>query len=319
MAKIVTFTINPSVDKSASVPNVSADEKLRCDTPFFEAGGGGINVSRAIRKLGGESEAYYASGGPTGEMLEFLLTKEEINHHPIHIKGWTRENLAIYEKNTGHQYRFGMPGPKFNSSEWQACLDQMSQSSSSADYLVASGSLPQSVPDDFYARLAKNLKGGKAKFILDTSGTALSLALKVGVYLAKPNLREFGLLAGRQFEDEVKLRETAQRFIEEETCEVLVISLGGAGVLLATKRGQQRFMTPTVPIVSRVGAGDSMVAGTTLGLARNLTVEEAVQFGVAASASTVMTPGSELCRREDAEKLFEQIKKESSKSLSSLS
>ncbi|HBG06605.1 MAG: phosphofructokinase [Geobacteraceae bacterium GWC2_58_44] len=307
MKTIVTLTMNPAIDKSSSVDHVVAERKLYCTAPRFEPGGGGINVSRAIRKLGGESLALYPSGGPNGETLQFLLNQEGIRHRPIPVKEWSRENLIVLEGSTGQQYRFGMPGPNLIEEEWRRCLAEILSSDPPPDYIVASGSLPPGVPLDFYARIARLGKEHGARVVVDTTGEPLRLALREGVYLIKPNIGEFRDIVGPGSEDESRIREMAKKVVSDGQCEVVAISLGAAGVLLVSEAGTERLQPPTVPIISKVGAGDSMVAGMVLSLARGNDVGDAVRFGVASGTAAVMTPGSELCRREDAERLYQQM------------
>jgi 6-phosphofructokinase 2 len=307
MKKIVAFTMNPAIDKSSSVEHVVAERKLYCKTPRFEAGGGGVNVARAIKKLGGESVLLYPAGGYTGNRLRELLQEEGISHRPLSIAGTSRESLVILEESTGQQYRFGMPGPMVKREEWEHCLRELSAIRPQPDFLVASGSLPPGVPSDFYARVARIGKELGAKVIVDTSGEALKQALQEGVYLVKPNYREFRDLVGRELKEEAQIEEEAVKMVESGRCEILVISLGAAGALLVSKDVAEHIRPPTVPIVSKVGAGDSMVAGTVLSLARGLAPREAVLFGIAAGAAAVMTPGTELCRREDAERWFAKM------------
>jgi len=307
MKKIITITMNPAIDKSASVSQVIVERKLYCHSPRFEPGGGGINVSRAIRKLGGESTAIFPSGGPTGEYLLELLQKEGLACRPIPVKGWTRENLVVLEESSGLQFRFGMPGVTLGDMEWQNCLDAISAGDQKPDYIVASGSLPPGVPDDFYAQVARIGKGLGARVIVDTTGNHLRLALQEGVYLIKPNIRELGELVGKELVDESSQREIAMEMVSSGQCAVVALSLGAGGVLLATADGCERLQTPLVPIKSKVGAGDSMVGGIVLSLARGNEMSDAVRFGIAAGAAAVMTPGSELCRREDAERLYGQL------------
>jgi len=307
MQTIVTVTMNPAIDKSSNVENVVPERKLRCRVPSYEPGGGGINVSRAIRKLGGESTAFYLAGGTVGQMLSGLLDEEGIDHHPITIDGLTRQNLTVYEESTGQQFRFGMPGPEVTEEQWNQLLKVLSAHVPKPAYLVASGSLPSGVPKDFYARIAKSAAELGARMIVDTSGEALLPAVREGVYLIKPNLRELGDLGDTEIEKESGQEALARRVIEKGESEVVVVSLGAAGALLVEKQGHQRLRAPTVPIKSKVGAGDSMVAGITLRLAQGDSVAEAVRFGVAAGAAAVMTPGTELCRKEDTESLYQKM------------
>jgi 6-phosphofructokinase 2 len=307
MKSIVTISINPAIDKSANVAHVVAERKLYCKQPRSEPGGGGVNVSRAIRKLGGESMLLYSAGGLTGERLQELLNEEDLVHRPLPIEGSIRENLVILEESTDQQYRFGMPGPEFQKKEWEQFLQRLSVIEPSPDYLVASGSLPPGVPADFFAQVARIGKKRGAKTIIDASGEALEKALQEGVYLIKPNVREFRALVGKDITEESQIKAEAQKMVRSARSEVLVISLGAAGALMVSEEIAERILPLTVPIVSKVGAGDSMVAGIVLSLARGKTLRESIIFGVAAGTAAVMTPGTELCRKEDTERLFENM------------
>ena len=307
MKSIITLTMNPAIDKSTSVAQVIAERKLYCNSPRFEPGGGGVNVSRAIRKLGGESTALFPCGGPAGEYLLKLLQQEGLACRPIPVKGWTRENLVVLEESSGRQFRFGMPGTTLEDKEWSSCLDVLAAVDHKPDYIVASGSLPPGVPDDFYAQVARIGKGLGARVIVDTSGNPLRLALQEGVYLIKPNIRELGELIGSEPADENSQQEIVMEMVRSGKNAVVALSMGAGGVLLASADGCERLRTPVVPIKSKVGAGDSMVAGIVLSLVRGNEVRDAVRFGIAAGAAAVMTPGSELCRREDVERLYGQL------------
>lgn len=307
MHPIATLTVNPAIDKNTSVELVVAEEKLRCERASREPGGGGVNVSRAIQRLGGQSTAVYTAGGFTGDILKTLLSEEELEHHPVSTEDWTRENLIVYEERSGRQFRFGMPGSRIAESEWQRSLDVLRETDDPPEYIVASGSLGEDMPSDFYSKVGRLAGEIGTRFVLDTSRDALRDGLDAGAYLIKPNLRELQQLAGEELDSEREQEHAARQIIQDGRSEVVVISLGAAGVLLVTADGSEHFRAPTVPIRSKVGAGDSTVAGIVLGLHRGLDLREAVLFGVAAGAAAVMTPGTELCRRDDTERLFEDL------------
>jgi 6-phosphofructokinase 2 len=307
MPTIVTLTMNPAIDTSTSVEHVAPERKLYCQQPRHDPGGGGINVSRAIHKLGGVSLALYPVGGPTGEMLRHLLEQEKLTHYPLPIAEWTRENFVALDETSGQQYRFGMPGPTLQKAEWQQCLDTLSTLHPAPDYLVASGSLPPGVPTDFYERVVLWAREIGARTIVDTPGDAFRAAARAGVYLLKPNLRELSELVDQELSDEVQQEAAAMDLVQRGHSEVVVLSLGAAGVLLVSAAGCERLRAPTVPIQSKIGAGDSTVAGIVLSLARGQSLREAVTFGIAAGAAAVMTPGTELCRREDTERLYARM------------
>ncbi|MDZ7703023.1 MAG: 1-phosphofructokinase family hexose kinase [Trueperaceae bacterium] len=307
-SRILSLTMNPSVDESSRTDRVVPDDKLRCSAPEREPGGGGINVSRAVAKLGGSAPAFFTAGGPPGEVLQTLLAAEGLERHPLAVDGWTRSNLTVLEESAEQQFRFVFPGAALAETEWQRCLGELEDQHT--NYLVASGSLPPGVPEDFYARLAERSAERGVKLIVDTSGAPLEHAARAGVYLLKPNIRELQQLAGASVEDEEGLEHFAYRLVARGACDVLVVSLGAGGALLVTDDSHHYVRSPTVPIKSKVGAGDSMVGGIVLGLARGLSVLEAVRFGVAAGAAAVMTPGTELCRREDTEQLYTRTRQE---------
>jgi 6-phosphofructokinase 2 len=300
--------MNPSLDKNVRLEHVVAERKLRCEQPRYEPGGGGINVSRAIDRLGGTSLAVYPAGGAIGEMLEDLLDAQDLEHWRIEVEGMTRENLTVFEETSDRQFRFGMPGPALQEQEWQRCLDVLSTVEPRPDYLVASGSLPPGVPVDFYARVAHCIKESGCRLIVDTSDDELRAAAEAGVYLLKPNMRELGQLAGHQIEGEDEQVDVAREIVRREQAQAVAVSLGAAGAVLVSEGKTTRLRAPTVRIRSKIGAGDSMVAGIVWSLAQGWDLVEAARYGVAAGSAAVMTPGTELCRREDTERLYEQMK-----------
>ncbi|MHC2991883.1 phosphofructokinase [Pontibacter sp. HJ8] len=308
MHKILTITLSPALDKSTHVSRVLPEKKLRCEEPRYEPGGGGINVSRAVRKLGGQSIAWLLSGGPAGERLCQLLEEEGVEFWNLQTKNWTRENLMVMEESTGDQFRFGMPGPAVEEHEWKQVLEKLEALQELPEYVVASGSLPQGVPDDFYYQMAVIAHKRGFKLMVDTSGDALIKAAGEGIYLIKPNLGELAKLAGKEHISAFEQEELAMKVLEEGKCKVLVVSLGPRGAMLASKEtGIQYVVPPTVKQQSAVGAGDSMVAGMVMSLLKGCPLGEVVRYGVAAGTAATMTPGSELCRKEDTDKIYDWL------------
>lgn len=311
MTKIVTLTLNPALDKSTETVRLLPDEKLRCDPPHWEPGGGGINVSRALKLLGGHSLCIYLAGGPSGAKMEELLRAEGVEQLRISSKEATRENLVVFEKSTQRQYRFGMPGAKVTEEELNACLDAIRNLPEEVEYLVASGSLPGGAPDDFYATIARIAREKKIKCVIDTSGPALMKAADYGVGLLKPNLSELSEMAGKEYVNALEQEEIAKKVIREGKASILAVSLGPRGAMLATRDTIEYVVPPTVKLVSTVGAGDSMVAGMVLALSLGKSMKDVIRWGVAAGTAAVMTPGSELCRREDVDEIFNWLKEKS--------
>ncbi len=306
---ILSLTMNPVIDKSTQADIVLPRKKSRCDPPTYEPGGGGINVSRAIRKLGNQSVAWYLAGGKSGDLLYDLLDEEYVEQRKFDTDKDIRENLMVFDRSTGENYRFTMAGPEFSKSDWKDILKEIENLDSPPEYLVASGSLTPGVPDDFYARLAEKCKKTETKFILDSSGKSLQEALKSEVFLIKPNFREMASLLGKENITGMEMEKEARNFVESNPCEILVLSLGSKGSMLVQPgKRPQYIIPPEMPVKSAVGAGDSMVAGIITGLAKGFDVPEAVQYGVAAGTAATITEGSQLCRKEDTDEIFEWLK-----------
>lgn len=309
---IVTLTLNPSVDVNADVEQVVPNRKLRCGQATYEAGGGGINVARAIQRLGGSALAMFTSGGISGQRIESLLEAEGVAVQPLRISGETRETLNVTESSSDNQFRFVMEGPTLEESDWEGLLAAVRALDPAPEFLIASGSLPPGVPADFYGRLSAIAAKTGSKLIVDTSGAALQHAAGEGTFLLKPNLNEVRELAGGKPFSDVFLEGMARSLVAAKRAKVVAVSMGAAGSLVVWEGGATRVVAPTVPVVSRVGAGDSMVAGTVVALTRGMPIEEAVRYGVAAGTAAVMTPGTELCRRDDTDRLYEQMRATSS-------
>lgn len=306
MFNIVTITFSPCIDKSTSVPALIPERKLICTAPKLEPGGGGINVARAIKKLGGEAIAIFPSGGYTGRYFNHLMEKENIPVVVIETLNETRENIIVLDNETNCQYRFGMPGTEENEKEWKQILKALEELKDVA-YVIASGSLPPGVPLDIYAQISKIAKSKNAKYIVDTSGEALNYAVAEGAYLLKPNLGELAMLAGKKEIMPEEAKAIAKSIIESCKCEVMVVSMGAAGAMLVTKDMAETIMPPPVIKQSTVGAGDSMVAGIIYFLSLGKNISEAVQYGVACGTAATMHPGTELCKKEDADRLYALI------------
>jgi 6-phosphofructokinase 2 len=301
---IVTLTLNPALDISTATERVVPEHKLRCEAPRRDPGGGGINVARVVDALGGTAEAVFPAGGPTGQaLLAALRGGGGLQAHPVPIAGETRHSLTVDERaDGGQEYRFVLPGPDLSAVELDACLEAVAERGRDADFVVASGSLPPGVPANIYARLAALLPAGGPRLIVDSSGPALRQAM--GAWLVKPSLRELQTLAGRDLPDATARVVAARGLIVEGLAEVVVLSLGADGAMLVMREEQEHFPAIAVPVRSTVGAGDSMVAALALALCRGEPLRQAVRFGMAAGAAALLRPGTQLCRREDVDRLF---------------
>jgi 6-phosphofructokinase 2 len=308
--RIVTLTPNPAIDIATSVPTVAPLQKLRCAAPRRDPGGGGINVARVVQRLGGDVIAIYPAGGSTGQLLRRLVDREKIQSVVVETAEETREDFTVTEERSGQQYRFVLPGAPLRESEWKECLNAVARVEG-ASFLVASGSLPPNVPEDFYARVGGVAKRKGSKLVLDTSGTALAAALGEGVYLVKPNLRELQEVANMPLSGPDDWVEASRRLVTSGRVEVVVLSLGHRGALLITAEATFRAHAPYVHVVSAVGAGDSFLAAMVWQLACGAGLLEAFRYGVAAGSAAVLNPGTELCHAVDVTRLYKEIQIES--------
>lgn len=306
---IVTITMNPAVDKSTSIDKLVPEKKMRCSELITEAGGGGINISKAIKELGGDSLAVFPSGGMNGKLIENYLSERQISFKSIPVAHETRENIVVRETATNSQFRFVMPGTPLSEKEAHACFELLQQLEPRPTCIVASGSLPPGLPENFFAQLGKVVKQLNARYVIDTSGKPLQLAAKEGVYLLKPNLGELSALVGKEHLEVNEVDDAAMEVIKQGGCEVMVVSMGPTGALLVTRDGCEHIPTPTVKKQSTVGAGDSMVAGMMWMLSQGKPISEMARFGVACGTAATMNPGTQLFKKEDVYRLYDWINK----------
>ncbi|OYU82327.1 MAG: phosphofructokinase [Flavobacterium sp. BFFFF1] len=304
---IITLTVNPSLDKSTTFKGLVPEQKIRCENPHYDAGGGGINASKAIARLGGESLCVFTSGGDTGKQLEALVQKEKIETLTIPVSHPTRENLIALDLNTNSQYRFGFPGEALSEPEQHGILESIAVLK--PKFLVASGSLTEGMSPDFYQQIAEIAKKSGTKFIVDTSGEALQKTLDTGVYLVKPNVGELAKLVGVEKLHTDEADDAARTLIEKGQAEIVVVSLGPQGAVLVTKDITEFVPAPNVPKKSTVGAGDSMVGGMVWALSEGKSLKEVIRWGVACGSAATMNEGTQLFKAQDAKRLYEWLNK----------
>lgn len=305
---VLTVTVNPALDVSTHVERIVPEHKMRCGTSQFDPGGGGVNVSRAIRNLRGYSTAIVALGGPTGQAYRGFLEQTGVVSRVVTISGNTRESFTVAEATTGDQFRFVLKGPTLDDVEWRACLGAIAEHLPHGGYLVASGSLPPGVPDDFYARVARVARDDDVRVVVDSSGPALAAALQEGVHLIKPSRSELIALAGADADaEDPTLIAAAHDLVVRGAAQGVALTLGAAGAVLTTRDAQLRLPTPRVDVVSAVGAGDAFLGGLILRLAQRRPLADAFRTAVAAGSATAMRPGTNLCEDADVARLEAEL------------
>lgn len=304
---VLTITLNPAIDKSSTVNGIKPEKKLRCSAPVYEPGGGGINVARALARLGIGVDAFFPSGGSSGALLETLLAKEEVGTIPLKTMGETRENFIVVDTTTAQQYRFGMPGEPLRAEEIDEVYYVIAHLSPFPEFVVISGSMPPGFPLGYMNRLIRLMKQKQAKIILDTSGDGLREAMQEGIFMVKPNLGELGRLVGKESLDNRSSEQAAKQLIEAGSAELVVVSLGAQGAYVVTRDESHYILAPNVKRISTVGAGDSMVGGMVSVLAKGGSTMEMAMMGVACGTAATMNAGTALFKKNDVDELYQWL------------
>lgn len=306
-APILTLTLNPALDMATDVPEIVAGNKLRCTDPHLDPGGGGLNVSRAIKALGGDSLALVALGGLTGDRLAGLIRADGITFLSILGPGETRQSLTVTEKTTGKQFRFMLPGPVWGEAERARVFTLLSATARPGGISVISGSQPPGVPADFPAQLAASMD--QSRIVLDTSGSALFEAVQnpiPGLEVLRMDGEEGEELAGRTLHSREETADFASELVKRGVAKSVIVARGADGNVLANAEERLFSPAPKVKVKSTVGAGDSFVAAFVLAMARGQDAATGLAMASAAAAAAVMTDATQLCRAEDVMRLMPQ-------------
>lgn len=301
---ILTLTLNPALDMASDVAEIIPGHKLRCSDPLLDPGGGGLNVSRAIRALGGDSLALVAIGGLTGDRLAGLIRAAGVTFLSILGPGETRQSLTVTEEKTGKQYRFMLPGPVWGEAERARVFTLLRATARPGGISVISGSQPPGVPMDFPAQLAESMPGSLV--VLDTSGKPLVEAVRnpiAGLDVLRMDSEEAESLTGHALESRKDTADFAQGLVLKGVARKVVVARGADGNVLASAEQRLFSPAPKVRVRSTVGAGDSFVAALVLAMARGQADDEALAMGTAAAAAAVTTDATQLCRPEDVMRL----------------
>ncbi|WP_327134863.1 1-phosphofructokinase family hexose kinase [Streptomyces sp. NBC_01343] len=307
---ILTLTMNPAVDLCWEVGHLEVIGKNRARVRSVAAGGGGINVARHVVRLGGRATAFHTAGGAVGLRLNRLLDEEGIDHVAVGIDDETREALVLFETGSRHGYHVVPPGPHLDEREGRRSLDALVQAVGNCPYVVASGSLPGGLPDDFYAAVARRIREAGSRLVLDTSGPALRGALTEGVFLLRCNRTEAESMAGRPVRDFDDARALNEHLLTTGAAEIAVTTLGELGALCSTGHGHTELHAPPLPgePLSDAGAGDSMVAALVTRLAAGEDPVSACALGVAVAAAAMLTPSTEPFDLDVARSLRSQVR-----------
>ena len=293
---ILTVTFNPALDVCADVAVVAAHHKLHCTDATRTPGGGGINVARAVHRLGGEATALFPYGGSTGQLLCDLLAAEGVPVAAVPTAGVTRVDFAVRETSTGREYRFVLPGAALGPGDADRCVEEIVRRAGPGSFVVISGSLPSGFDPTTLEALVAHLHRVESHVVADTSGPALATLARSGALVLKPSRNELTQHAGRPLTSVDDVVEAADDLRRLGPNRAVLVSLGADGAVLVTGHRPPCTLTaPDLAVVSTVGAGDSLVGGLVLALATGHGLVDAARRGVAAGCAATLAPGHHLC------------------------
>ena len=304
---IVTVTLNPAIDQTLVLERFVAGDTLRVKSSRLDPGGKGINVSRVVRELGGESVAMGFAPGGLGRYIEQTLKGEGIECDFVHTKGETRTNITIVDETRHMHTILSDPGPQTDARFAEQLLTKLRKRLRADDWLVVAGSIPPPLLPEIYSEIISLARETWVHTVLDADGPALVAGVAGKPEIVKGNRRELERLLGRHLGDEESTLKAAEA-LREMAIRMAVVTRGREGAVAVSDEGSWRSLAPRVRAVSAVGSGDAFLAGVVLCLSRGGAMEEALRLGVAAGTACVLTPGTELCHLREVDILQPRVK-----------
>jgi 1-phosphofructokinase/tagatose 6-phosphate kinase len=291
---IVTVTLNAAIDRTLVVPSFQPGQRHRASVGFPSAGGKGINVARALKRLGAPVVCTGLAGGRTGTLLVEELTHEGILNDFVRIGGESRTSIAVLDPTSNQYTEINEWGPEVTEEELQILREKLAYLAQRAEFVVLSGSLPRAVDPGFYGELVRELNRGQLLTVVDSEGEPLRLAVEAEPYLVSPNQQEAEALVGHEFVDEEDLAAGLDEIADLGARNVLITQEAGCYALLREDRTELRIRAeaPRVEPVSEVGAGDTLLAGFLAARAAGKPFDEAVRSAVAAGVASVLEAGA---------------------------
>ena len=304
---IITVTMNPAVDKTVDLEKMIHGGLNRVKNVILDAGGKGINVSKTIQELGGETVATGFVGGSGGLLITKMLQEMGIRSDFVEIRNEIRTNLKVVEAD-GNVTEFNEAGPLVSEEELEELTQKLLSYANEETLFVLAGSIPGGIGKTVYQTLTRKLKERGARVFVDADGELFVHSLEAGPDIVKPNRHELEEYFHKDYRvDETELIGMGQNLLEKGIG-MVAISLGQMGALFITRDEVLRCPGLKVEAHSTVGAGDAMVAALSYGINRGLSVSDCARLGIATSAGAVTTKGTKPPKRELVEELKKQVR-----------
>lgn len=309
---IITVTLNPAVDHTLDLHHLTLGDTNRVQNSRIDPGGKGINVSRVLQELQRESMASGLAPGSLGRFVEHSLLERGILCDFVHTRGQTRTNLTVVDESLHETTLLSYRGPEIDPRHLDTLQTKLRRYISSGDWLVVAGSIPPPIEAIAYEKLIELGRVAGAKTVLDADAEALAAGLRGKPDLVKTNHHEAERLLDVELDDEASL-ENAAREMRRAGAGTAVVTAGRRGAVAVTEDEVWWAWPPEVEVVSSVGAGDAFLAGMLLQLSDNAEMEEALRWATAAGAAACLSPGTQLCKRDDVLRLLDQVRVERTK------
>jgi len=303
---IYTVTLNPALDRTIWIDELQQEDVNRIHREENYAGGKGIDVSRMIQILGGDSIALGFLGGYTGLEIEGILLNEGIAHDFVRTSEETRTNIIIHETKNGKELKFSASGPEIQPAELGLLIQKIDSLKPSPSFVVISGSIPVGLNAGIYTQLTLAFEKLGARVVLDADGDALRKGIKATPYIIKPNVKELSRIIGSEPKSKDEFVGASRKLLSGEL-EIVVLSAGSSGLYVVQKDSAFRTIPPEVEAVNTVGAGDAVVAGLVWGLETGVSLKDSAILGTACGTATVLSEGTAMGSRETIEKLLREI------------
>lgn len=306
---VITVTLNPAMDKTIVLDTLKEGSVNRVCQEREDAGGKGINVSKMIRNLQGETMATGFLGGHTGAQIRSQLDQMGIKHKFVEVEGNTRTNIKIVDKEKCLYTDINEPGAPVSAKALKALEDSVFGLMTENDVIVLSGSIPQNVEKRIYGKWIAMAKSMGIKAILDADGEALREGIQAGPYMIKPNIHELERYMERKIETTEQIIEAARSLLKTGI-EIIAVSMGEEGSVFVTRDKAFIAEALKIEVKSTVGAGDSMVGALAYAVSKKMTLEEGIKLAVAAAAATISNEGTKMGTLEQVEYLKDQVSME---------
>ena len=291
---IVTVTLNAAIDRTLLVPNFQPGHRHRASTGLSSAGGKGINVARALKRLGIPVVCTGLAGGRTGVQIVERLTTEGLLNDFVRIRGESRTSTAVIDPTSNGYTEINEWGPEVEEHELAILRDKLAYLCRSAEFVVFSGSLPRGVDDGFYEEAIRETNRRGVPTVLDSEGEPLRRGLEGEPYLVTPNLREAEQLVGHEFGGDDDLVTALDEIAGLGARNVIITREDGCDALFREDRSELRVdaSVPRLEPISKVGSGDALLAGFLAARNSGKGIEDAVRAGVATGAASVLEAGA---------------------------